>query len=270
MLILSLAVVGCRPGEASDRSEPSEAGTAAAEAGVTAACRTLTSRICAELGEQTETCELATMQTGRLGEKRCSEMLQRYGQVVADLKRRAAGAKRLADPEQMTLGRPPPAFGPLDAKLTVVAFADFASAACARASGMARSIRNLHPDTVRFVFRQFPLSSQPQARTAAEASLAANAQGKFWDYHDALFGNQHALDREALTRYAQAVGLDLPKFERALDEKQFAADVDADLELGRKVSVQQVPAMFVNGRAVRVPYGVDALSRMIDAALLRE
>jgi protein-disulfide isomerase len=201
-----------------------------------------------------------------LGPKRCAQMLSRYAETVSDLKRREEAKQVLADPEQTTPHGSAPAFGPVDAELVMVEFSDFTTADCGRGSGVARSVRNLYGKTVRFVFRQYPLPTRPRARLAAEASLAAHAQGKFWDYHDTLFANPHDLSRPALERYAGVVGLDLPEFRRALDEKRYAADVEADLQLGRAMFVHKVPALFVNGERVRFPYGVAELAKVMERA----
>jgi hypothetical protein len=122
----------------------------------------------------------------------------------------------------------------IDAR-TLVEFSDFQSADCGRAAPMARMLRELFPDRVRFVFRQYPSTRHPDAHLAAEASLAAHAQGKFWEHHDVLFANPHDLRRPALERYAAEIGLDLAAFRHALDARLFAEDVDADIALGHSV-----------------------------------
>ena len=193
-------------------------------------------------------------------------MLSSYGQTVSQLERRAEAQKVLANPKQSGPHALAPAFGPEDAELTLVEFSDFTSRDCGRGSGVATSVKNLYGKTVRFVFRQYPSPTRPQARWAAEASLAAHAQGKFWEYHDTLFANPHDLSRPALERYAAVVGLDVPEFRRALDEKRYAEDVDQDLELGRAMFVFDVPALFVNGERVPFPYGVKELGQVIEQA----
>jgi protein-disulfide isomerase len=148
--------------------------------------------------------------------------------------------------------------------LTLVIFSDFDDDGCGRGSSVATAIGNLYADRVLFVFRQFPLVTHAHAHRAAQASLAAHAQGKFWAYHDLLFGNPQDHSRAALERYAKAAGLDLVRFRRALDQKTFATDVDADIELGRKINLGGVPAMFANGKSVRFPYGTDELAKLIE------
>jgi protein-disulfide isomerase len=128
-------------------------------------------------------------------------------------------------------------------------------------------VSNLYPARVRVVFRQYPSPKHPDAHLAAEASLAAQAQGKFWPYHDVLFANPQDLQRGALERYASDVGLDLAAFRHDLDTRRFAADVDSDIELGHKVQALDRPSVYANGQPVTVPYGVAELSKLIDTTL---
>ncbi len=226
-------------------------------------CARLASRLCAELGEGA--CEAAKARILKFPVEQCSLMLDHYPEVAAEVGRADEGRRALIDANRPEALAGVPAFGPVDAKVTLVEFADFESAECARGSPLATHVRNVYGDRVRFVFRQFPRG--PHARLAAEAALAANAQRKFWEYHDILFSNQQDLTRAALERYAKLGGLALAEFRQALDRGEFAAQVDRDLELGKKASVGDLPALFVNGKHVDFPYDVAALSEIIDQAL---
>jgi protein-disulfide isomerase len=158
-----------------------------------------------------------------------------------------------------------PALGRPDAKVTLVVFTDFTCDDCARGAPIATALSNLYPDGgVQIILRQFPRDGA--ARLAAEASLAAHAQGRFWPYYDRLFANQHDLSPAALARYAVEVGLDLGEFRRALEERRFASDVDDDLALGRQLGVARTPAAFANGRRISFPFGVDELQIAVAVA----
>ena len=224
--------------------------------------------MCVQFGPSSDVCKMAEEQGGKFSPERCAAMLGRYEQTVASAVRYVEGLKALTARDQLTTHGLAPSLGSFDAKVTIVVFSDFDSPECGRGSAVATSIKNLYADQVRLVFRHFPQPGQSAAspHLAAQASLAAHAQGKFWAYHDILFGNPQAHDRPALERYAKEVGLDMARFRKALESKEFAADVDADIDLGRKVNVKGVPTMFVNGKPVPFPYGVDELSRVIDGA----
>ena len=231
-------------------------------------CDELTTKLCAELGPETATCTMVKDKTKEFPPERCDMMMQHYAEVVADLKRQEEKNKPLTPEKQAKMVEgDAPAFGPKDAKVTIVEFSDFECPFCSRAAEATHKIKEKYGDKVRFVFRQFPLSFHSHAHLAAEASLAANAQGKFWEYHDKLFANQKGLERDKLEGYAKELGLDLAKFKKALDDKSHSAAVDAELKLGEEVAVDGTPTMFLNGARVANPTDFDALSKDIDKAL---
>jgi protein-disulfide isomerase len=230
-------------------------------------CQALKLRLCREFAETSSACALAARETGGFSAARCESMLGRYAQVALELRQLDAGTRELTAQQQRSLHGEAPLLGPPDAEITLVEFADFQSADCARASPMARIATNLYPGRVRVVFRQYPSSKHPDAHLAAEASLAAHAQGKFWSFHDLLFANPQDLSRAALERYASELGLDLTAFRHDLDTRRFAADVDADVELGHKVQALDRPSVYANGKPVSVPYGVAELSKLVETTL---
>jgi protein-disulfide isomerase len=232
------------------------------------ACDELVNKLCAELGPKTETCTMVKTQTKQFPPERCTMMMQHYAEIIADLRKMQDGNKPLPPESQAALvAGNAPAFGPANAKVTVVEFSDFECPYCSRAADVLHQIREKYGDRVRVVFRQFPLSFHKNAHDAAEASLAAHAQGKFWPYHDLLFKNQQQLDRAALEGYAKQTGLDVAKFKKALDEDTYSAAVDAEMKMGEQVRVEGTPTMFVNGARVTNPTDFSAVSAMIETAL---
>jgi protein-disulfide isomerase len=105
------------------------------------------------------------------------------------------------------------------------------------------------------------------ARGAAEAALAANAQGKFWEFHDRLFEHQSELDRANLEDQAKAVGLNVPAFKKALDQKEYSPAVESDMKMGETAAVQGTPTMFVNGARIDNPTSFETVSAQIETAL---
>ena len=112
-----------------------------------------------------------------------------------------------------------------------------------------------------------PLPFHNHAQLAAEAALAANEQGKFWAMHDELFANQNTLDREHLRAMAQKVGLDVARFDQALDDGHERARVQSDLELGKRVGVRGVPATVIGDELVPGALPLEEMVRHIDRAL---
>lgn len=108
-----------------------------------------------------------------------------------------------------------------------------------------------------------------RAQPAAEASDCANEQGKFWEFHDKLFGNQKALSNEDFTKYATEVGLDVEAFKKCFEAGKFTADVKKDAADGQQYGVTGTPAFFVNGRFLSGAQPFEAFKTIIDEELAR-
>jgi len=117
------------------------------------------------------------------------------------------------------------------------------------------------------IFRDFPLGFHDKAQISAEAANCAGAQDKFWEYHDMLFANQKALDKDSLIKYANDLQLDGESFTACLDSGEFSADVRQDVSDGQAVGVTGTPAFFINGRFLNgaVPY--EQFAAIIDEEL---
>jgi protein-disulfide isomerase len=139
-----------------------------------------------------------------------------------------------------------PAKGSANAKVTIITYTDFECPFCSRfATNLDEAIKG--DPNVRIVVKQFPLAFHKNADLAAQAGLAANAQGKFWEYHDKMFANMKALTRPDLEGYAQELGLNMAKFKEALDKGTYAQQVKDEMAEGQKFGVQGTPSWFVNG-----------------------
>ena len=231
-------------------------------------CEELTTKLCAEIGPKTDTCEMVKVQTKGFPPERCGMMMQHFAEVAADLKKREDRNKPLSADKIAEIAKAgAPAFGPDASQVTIVEFSDFQCPFCSRAANVVHQLKEKYGTKVHFVFRQFPLSFHRQAHLAAEAALAAHAQGKFWEFHDKLFADQTKLERPALEQTAKDLGLDVAAFKKALDDKSFVSAVDADEKLGEAVAVDGTPTMFLNGKRVADPTNFDTIAKQIDAAL---
>jgi protein-disulfide isomerase len=174
-----------------------------------------------------------------------------------------------AAPVEINVGDAP-AKGPADAPVTVVVWTDFQCPFCTRlANNLDAAIEGIE-DKVRVVVKAFPLSFHQDAHLAHQASLAAHAQGKFWEFHDTLFANQRALGRADLERYAEQIGLDMDTFRAALDNGTYRAEVDAQMREGQGFGVTGTPGWFVNGVKFGGARPAEAIRAAIDEALAAE
>jgi protein-disulfide isomerase len=158
--------------------------------------------------------------------------------------------------------------GAHDARVIVTEYGDFECPLCAQAYHGVKIMLKHFDRRNRFAFRHFPIiAAHPHAELAAEAAEAAGAQGKFWQMHDQLFENQKHLKPNALREYAQAVGLDLERFDSEMADHLYLQRVQEHLASGREYGVHSTPCFFVNGDVVDVSFGMERLSAAIDERL---
>ena len=157
--------------------------------------------------------------------------------------------------------------GPADAPVTIVELSDFECGFCTRMAPVLRAIEQRYAGKVRLIYRHFPLPMHRGAELAAEAGVAAAAQGKFWVFHDALFQHGGPFPRALLDQIARQVGLDMTEFRAALDDRRYRDTIEARVAAAETLGVSGTPTMFVNGRPIAGAMPEDALARYIDLAL---
>jgi protein-disulfide isomerase len=160
-----------------------------------------------------------------------------------------------------------PARGPERAPVTIVVFSDFECPFCQRTEATMHALEAQYGTRVRLAWKNHPLPIHASARAAAKASLAAAEQGKFWEYHDALFAHQDALDQASLERYAKDVGLDAERFRRVMADPATEAAVARDEAEGLRLGVTGTPTFFVNGRRVIGAQPLPTFQNAVELAL---
>ncbi|MEO1272099.1 MAG: thioredoxin domain-containing protein [Myxococcota bacterium] len=160
-----------------------------------------------------------------------------------------------------------PIRGGAQAPVTLVVFEDMQCQFCARALNTEEQIFTTFGDQVRVVSKHYPLPFHKQARSAAQAAIAAGNQGKFWEYRHLLMHNQKALHDEALVAYAQRLGLDVARFNADRQSKATDTIIDRDMALARKVSVKGTPHFFINGRRLSGAQPFDVFRKAIQDEL---
>ncbi|WDZ82726.1 DsbA family protein [Micromonospora cathayae] len=158
-------------------------------------------------------------------------------------------------------------------RVTLVEFLDFECESCAAAYPAVSELLTTYGDRITFVVRYFPIPSHPNAELAARVAQAAANQGRFADMYAKLFENQtdwsHRDDPQTATflGYARALGLDMTRFQRDLDDPATAARVAKDRTDGLAAGVTGTPTFFLNGRHLSEVRTQQDLTDAIDAAL---
>ncbi|HXJ19102.1 MAG TPA: thioredoxin domain-containing protein [Polyangia bacterium] len=163
-----------------------------------------------------------------------------------------------------------PAKGSKGAPLQVVIFSDFQCPFCKRVEPQLSQLEKEYGGKVHMAWKNYPLPFHNNAEPAAEAAMAANAQGKFWEMHDKLFANNTALDRASLEKYAQELGLDMAKFKADLDAQKYKAQIESDTKEGSAVGVNGTPAVFINGRKINGAYPWETFKKIADDELAKK
>jgi protein-disulfide isomerase len=157
--------------------------------------------------------------------------------------------------------------GPADAAVTLVEYGDYECPYCGAAYPIVKEIQQRMGDRLRFVFRNFPITtSHPHAEQAAEAAEAAAVQDTFWEMHDVLYENQRRLDDPALHSYAEQVGLDVARFDREMAEHVHASRVREDFMSGVRSGVNGTPSFYINGVRHDDSYDADTLLAALERA----
>ena len=108
-----------------------------------------------------------------------------------------------------------------------------------------------YPNEVKLVFKNFPIRSHQFAVKAATATLAADRQGKFWEFHDLLFKNYNKLNDQVIEGIAVGLGFDKREFENAMKDPAIMKIIRQDVIDGRKADVRGTPTIFINGRRLQ-------------------
>jgi protein-disulfide isomerase len=160
--------------------------------------------------------------------------------------------------------------GPAEAAVTLVEYGDYQCPYCGAAYPIIKEVQARMDESLRFVFRNFPIStSHPHAEQAAEAAEAAAHQGRFWDMHDLLYENQSRLGEEDLRSYAKELELDVPTFDRELAEHVHAERVREDFMSGVRSGVNGTPTFYVNGARHDGSYEIETLLAVLERAAAR-
>jgi protein-disulfide isomerase len=123
---------------------------------------------------------------------------------------------------------------------------------------------------LRWRYRDFPLQMHPFARLAAHSAACADEQGKYWAQHDRIYQGQSEWGsaRNAapvFRKYAQAIGLDLARYDTCMQAGKYAGRIQADYNSGIELGVNSTPTLVANGRLYRGRFDSDAITKLVDS-----
>ncbi len=145
-------------------------------------------------------------------------------------------------------------------------FSDFECPFCAKAAADVRQFVAQHQEQLTFVYKSFPLTAiHDQAQAAAQAAWAAQQQGQFWAYHDALFNKQDQLGESLYVEVAQQLNLEMRQFNRDRKSPEAVAAIQADLALGKRIGIGGTPFFALNGQVLDLPLNPTAMEEVLNA-----
>ena len=163
-----------------------------------------------------------------------------------------------------------------EAAVTLIEYGDFQCPACAAYAPLVKQVSEEMTDTLRVVYRHYPLTQiHPNAIPAAQAAEAAGMQGKFWEMHDMLYEKQEEWSEqsnaeELFISYAEELELDIEKFKSDYDSSEVRDAIAADTVLGNQTGVSGTPTFVLNGQSIRAPQSVEAFKALIESAIPTE
>jgi protein-disulfide isomerase len=145
-----------------------------------------------------------------------------------------------------------PGIGPEDAPILIIEFSDYECPFCQKwHAEVWPLIQSKYGDKVRLVYRDFPLfNMHPNATPAAMAANCANDQGRYWEFHSALFSGQYPLSRKSYDAIAADLGLNASTFASCIESEKYKAEIEADYQFAAELGIQSTPTFFVNGLAI--------------------
>ncbi|MBD2017761.1 thioredoxin domain-containing protein [Microcoleus sp. FACHB-53] len=189
------------------------------------------------------------------------ESLQAYQQKQADQQQQAQKAflEQMKSNPKAVIGDSPTT-GAKEQKIVLLEFSDFQCPYCSKAHQTLKQFMTTRQNQVTLVYKHLPLTQiHPEAMPSAKAAWAAGQQGKFWEFHDALFENQQKLGEPLYVATAQALNLDLKRFDQDRNGQAASAAIQKDVEMAEKLGVTGTPFVIMNDQVISSGVELDNL-----------
>ena len=189
------------------------------------------------------------------------ESLQAYQQKQADQQQQAQKAflEQMKSNPKAVIGDSPTT-GAKEQKIVLLEFSDFQCPYCSKAHQTLKQFMTTRQNQVTLVYKHLPLTQiHPEAMPSAKAAWAAGQQGKFWEFHDALFENQQKLGEPFYVATAKALNLDLQRFDQDRNGQAASAAIQKDVEMAEKLGVTGTPFLIMNDQVISSGVELDNL-----------
>lgn len=198
---------------------------------------------------------------------RATKIREQRQAFVQSLRERSSVTILLEPPRLPVETARSPRRGPAAAPVTIVEFSDYQCPYCKRAQSVLKELLDSYGGRVSLVFKDLPLIRlHPQAALAAEAARCAGDQGKYWEYHDALF-EAPQLQRESFSEIAKSLAVNPVDFQHCLDTRKYQAAVQRDMQEAAGLGIQSTPTFLINGILLSGAQPAESFKRIIDAEL---
>lgn len=193
--------------------------------------------------------------------------LERRQALNAELTKKNQVTYALEQPRIEVTNGTHPVKGSEKGKVTIVEFSDFQCPYCKKGAETMKEVMKKYGSKVQYYYRDYPLSFHDRAKQAANASRCAGDQGKFWEFHDALFADQSKLSDDDLLAVGKKLKLDMTKYEPCVKEMKQIAKVESDMRDGENAGVSGTPAYFINGIFLSGALPMKKFEEVIEAQL---
>ena len=193
--------------------------------------------------------------------------MKRYREELAKLKE-AATIEIFHDEPRLPIPRPSDfaSTGPRRAEIVITEFSDFQCPYCRAVQSTLKQLLREYGERIRLDFKHLPLEQHPLATVSAQAAFCGGKQGRFWEYHDALFSSED-FSRESLEIAATKTYLKLPLFQECLASSESRMAIIADLQEARRLGIDSTPTFLINGKLLRGAANLDQFKLIIDREL---
>lgn len=198
-----------------------------------------------------------------------------FGFLVFGLEHLASQDEAISKTSTQTTDTDTKIKGNKDASVTLLEYSDFQCPACATYEPLVQQLHEEFPDTLKIVFRHFPLTTiHKNAMISAKAAEAAHRQGKFWEMHDQLFEHQSDWAQlgdpnEKFLEYAATAGLNIDQFNTDMKDSSIGDSVKSDQKMGNAANIPGTPTFFLNGTKLAGPQNYEEFKKLVEDELAK-